>query len=187
MIDSLHNWQEIEAVLARLSEEDRKVLLPALTIDPLTGVLNRTTFFRELRTQLHRAEHNQEPLVYAVADIDNFKAYQDAHEEGHLAGDRVLRQVAQTIKNHVKDYDLVGRLGGEELGIVFLDVDLTEGLVAAERVRAEVQNSCPVTLSIGLSEYIPQRTEALELIATADRVMYRAKESGRNRIVAYKE
>ena len=123
-----------------------------------------------------------------MADIDHFKKINDRH--GHQAGDRVLAEVAQCLRKSVRDVDIGGRYGGEEFVVLLPETLPPQALLVAERVRHAVSDlkitseseRIPVTISLGLAgDQSPESLSAL--IKTADAALYRAKESGRNRVV----
>jgi diguanylate cyclase (GGDEF)-like protein len=131
-----------------------------------------------------------------MADIDHFKAFNDAH--GHLRGDVVLKKVASIILQNTRGIDLVGRFGGEEFVILLPKTTKQGALAAAEKLRQWMENevfpgaeqSQPdgrVTLSLGIAEFPIDSKDVYELLDLADRALYRAKESGRNRVVLWRE
>ncbi|WP_209010989.1 sensor domain-containing diguanylate cyclase [Labrenzia sp. PHM005] len=154
--------------------------------DALTGVLNRGAIFELLEHDLSKAKRNNKPVTVIMADIDHFKSVNDNH--GHIAGDAVLNLVATRIKNALRGYDHVGRYGGEEFMVVLSDTDLTATADIAERVRQSVEvlevqhedHTIQVTLSQGIA--MSNGNETIDdLVARADKALYRAKQDGRNR------
>lgn len=163
--------------------------------DPLTGIGNRRFFDQRLEEECARAVRNGRPLVMLLVDIDHFKQVNDAH--GHAIGDNVLRAVATRIRAELRTADILARYGGEEFTVLLPDTQITPALDIAERIRAVVESTGtdlfgnpipPVTVSIGIASVEELLTEpdplqlATHLEATADASMYRAKQSGRNRV-----
>jgi diguanylate cyclase (GGDEF)-like protein len=152
--------------------------------DALTGLLNQGEFHRRLEDECARAARYRRPLSLALLDLDHFKAINDSR--GHLVGDRVLQAVAGAIAPVVRPQDLLGRVGGEEFGLVLPETEADAAMAAAERVRVvveelRVEGIPPVTLSAGVAELAAGATPAT-LYAAADRVLYDAKRTGRNRV-----
>ncbi len=159
------------------------------THDALTGIWNRASILDFLKRELLRSQREKVAVGVILADLDHFKNINDTY--GHLAGDAVLREVAQRISAGVREYDAVGRYGGEEFLIV-LTACVEEPTKHAERIRMLVsaapvetaEGAIPVTLSLGAAwnrEFL-QDVEAL--LKLADLALYRAKRSGRNRVEA---
>jgi diguanylate cyclase (GGDEF)-like protein len=123
-----------------------------------------------------------------MADIDHFKRVNDAH--GHLTGDQVLVGVAGTLVNQLREYDLVGRFGGEEFVVLVPGADTLEACRLAERLRSRVRrlsvpaadDTVAVTVSVGVALFRTHGQDLIELLASADLALYRAKRSGRDRI-----
>lgn len=156
----------------------------AATHDALTGLVNRTGLDR-LRAQ-RDAQHRlaTQPYVLVVLDIDHFKQVNDRH--GHLFGDRALCAVADAISRSVRSTDVAARYGGEEFLVVLPDTRLAGGAEIAERIRAQVQALAlpvKVTVSVGIADGGPQDTPEA-VFERADQALYRAKQAGRNRVVA---
>jgi diguanylate cyclase (GGDEF)-like protein len=159
----------------------------ASTTDALTGVLNRGAFQQRLDDAL--AATNQEPLVLALLDLDHFKLVNDRH--GHPAGDRALRRFCEIVQAEARLDDALGRLGGEEFGLLLAGTDLDGAHSFADRLRATVARETAggevgLTVSIGLSESGPETTSE-DLLRSADVALYSAKGAGRNRVALYGE
>lgn len=159
------------------------------THDSLTGVWNRAAIFDVLKRELLRAQREGTSVGVLLADLDHFKKVNDVY--GHLAGDAVLREVAQRINAAVRTYDSVGRYGGEEFLVVLSGCE-EEPLRHAERIRALVsaepvvtrEGAIPVTLSLGAAISGLQLPEMEDILRAADAALYRAKRAGRNRVEA---
>ncbi|QLG95131.1 GGDEF domain-containing protein [Pseudomonas yamanorum] len=167
-----------------------QVLSDLAATDALTGVANRRTLDERLRLEWDRAQRSSEPLTLLMIDVDHFKAFNDRH--GHQGGDEALRTVANVIDSNIRrPADLAARYGGEEFAVVLPHTDSKGAWVIAEHIRSSVEHlprvagdTMPVTVSIGLSTWDKNnRTPLEELLLSADRALYEAKHSGRNRIV----
>jgi diguanylate cyclase (GGDEF)-like protein len=155
-------------------------------LDPLTGLLNRHALaprFVEISLQ---ARLSNQPVCLLLCDVDNFKAVNDIH--GHDCGDAVLRDVAYALRKHLRSFELVYRLGGEEFLIVLPGIEADGGRDVAERLRAAVEQTrplgFPVTISLGLSVAQGDQVDYNTLFKAADDALYEAKRAGRNRVVA---
>ncbi|MDH7499343.1 MAG: GGDEF domain-containing protein, partial [candidate division NC10 bacterium] len=129
-----------------------------------------------------RARRQKRPLCVLLFDLDNFKAYNDA--EGHLEGDRVLRQTSEIVVRSIRDHVDAGfRYGGDEFTVILPEIKKEEALAVAERIRSHVEkaNQGRVTVSLGLVEY-KDDYDMVSMIRYADRAMYTAKNKGGNRI-----
>ncbi len=171
--------------IARLRTQFERAAL----YDALTGVPNRRWLDQTLLRLVERNELGRESLCVAMIDIDHFKRFNDDH--GHQAGDRVLTRVARTLVEHLRPTDLFARVGGEEFVAIFPNTDTAGATIAAERLLASAASlrvvnedgtSLPaVTISIGLARAEPgQKADAL--LGACDAALYRAKDSGRNRV-----
>ena len=170
----------------RLAHRTRE-LAHAATIDPLTGLFNRRYFETRIEEEMERARRYAHDLALLIADIDNFKQLND--QLGHLAGDFLLKQVADILKRAVRVFDVCTRIGGEEFAILMPRSDITNGLMVAERIRQRVESASReagplpahlrVTISLGLT-VLRADTAPQALIARADRALYRAKADGKN-------
>lgn len=163
-------------------------LQAAARTDPKTGLLNAAAWQREADTEIVRARRTGETLALLIVDIDHFKRVNDTY--GHLVGDQVLIGVAATIRSQLRDYDVVGRFGGEEFVVLLPRADVTEARRVAERLRSRIgrmavpadENMVTVTISAGVAIMSMHGDDLIELLAAADLALYRAKELGRDRI-----
>jgi diguanylate cyclase (GGDEF)-like protein/PAS domain S-box-containing protein len=163
--------------------------------DPLTGLANRRKFAERFQYDLARAVRAQSPLSLLMVDIDHFKAINDQH--GHIAGDVCLKALAAILTGSVRAVDLVARYGGEEFVVLLPEMSADQSLLAAERVRSQVQahpvwigEGAPllaVTVSVGAATAESAALTQEDLLARADEAVYRAKRAGRNRVCGYAE
>ena len=167
-----------------------KVLSELAATDGLTGLANRRTLDQRLALEWERARRSTEPLSVLMIDVDHFKAFNDRH--GHQGGDEALRSVAQVIGRQIRrPADLAARYGGEEFAVILPHTDANGARRIAEHIRQGIQHlppvagdSEPITVSIGLSTWDKRSSASLEeLLLSADRALYEAKNSGRNRVV----
>jgi two-component system cell cycle response regulator len=164
--------------------------LSAATSDGLTGLFNHSYFKSFLGLEVKRSLRQGHPTALAMMDIDDFKACNDSL--GHLAGDRILSEVGQLIRQSVREIDLAARYGGEEFVVVLPYTELGGARVVAERLRTRVEahpfldgaaeSPTRVTVSIGLAVCPAHASSAEELIRRSDEHLYRAKREGKNRI-----
>jgi two-component system cell cycle response regulator len=167
--------------------EARQALKFEASHDPLLRIWNRTAIIDLLGTELGRAKRLQTSLSVFFADLDSFKHVNDSY--GHLVGDDVLRNAAERMSGAVREYDHVGRYGGDEFLAVLPDCNAEAAQEVAERVRQHICNipivtsPIPVTItaSIGVTQWHPGQ-EVRDLLRQADFAMYRAKRNGRNRV-----
>jgi diguanylate cyclase (GGDEF)-like protein len=158
--------------------------------DPLTGLFNRRHMEEFLARELLRANRNHKPLAVFMIDLDHFKEFNDSF--GHEAGDILLREVGALFSSQIRGGDIACRYGGEEFLIILMDANLDAARQRAENLKGQVRNLQvhhrgqtlrQVTVSIGIAAYPDHGTSAQEMINAADRALYRAKTSGRDRIV----
>ena len=171
--------QQLHDAMARLEEVAIR--------DSLTGLFNRRHFMERIEEELARSDRHQTPLHLALIDLDHFKQINDTW--GHQAGDQVLARFAETARSTLRRADLVARYGGEEFVILFTDGSPEDIRHVLERLRSALSalhfNGRPgfsVTLSAGLASWRPGDTVD-SLFQRADDALYRAKETGRNRLV----
>jgi two-component system, cell cycle response regulator len=169
----------------RIVELEEKLRRQA-TVDNLTGLLNRGAIMDRLETEMERALRESYPICVAIVDLDHFKKINDTF--GHSAGDTVLREAASKMSSVLRPYDAIGRYGGEEFIVVFPRCDESIASGIAERIRSSIaqriefdSQEVPVTASIGIARAVEPLT-ADEVIRAADDALFRAKESGRNRV-----
>ena len=172
----------------------RDMLANLSSLDGLTGIANRRCFDEHLDREWRRAARLSGPLSLVMMDIDFFKRYNDAN--GHLAGDECLKRVAQALAgNAQRPTDLIARYGGEEFAAILPETPLEGAVKMAEDCRADVEalaiphsdsaTSEVVTLSLGVASIIALAGASPDiLIEAADRMLYKAKGAGRNRVVA---
>jgi diguanylate cyclase (GGDEF)-like protein len=161
--------------------------------DPLTNLVNRRYLEERLQEELERSKRHRFSMGFLMVDIDDFKAYNDAH--GHQAGDLALEMTAQCLKTALRSADVAARYGGEEFSILLPQTGLSEAGVIAERIRRRIERtqfphgkSQPlgaVTVSIGVSAYGAELDTAAEIIYAADQALYAAKGRGKNCVQAY--
>lgn len=167
-------------------------LLNDARFDAKTKLLNAGTWEREAGAEVTRATRTRTPLAVALIDVDNFKVINDTY--GHLAGDKALQELSRTIKLFLREYDLVGRFGGEEFSLLLPQTDEHDARRVAERMRAHIAEMpidigdksgseiIRLTVSIGVAALSNSGRQLTELLATADAALYRAKRGGRNQV-----
>jgi diguanylate cyclase (GGDEF)-like protein len=157
--------------------------------DPLTGLNNRRYLNEALPRELLRAEHHHQPVGVVMLDIDHFKRFNDKY--GHDVGDKLLRTIGIFLKTHIHSEDVVCRYGGEEFILILPGASLTATQERADQIRiaiktlTEQHNEQPleqITISLGVAVYPDHGTTADALMLAADRALYDAKQSGRDRV-----
>ena len=152
--------------------------------DPLTGLANRRSLMERIEMEMSHALRADSPLTLAMIDLDHFKEFNDRY--GHVVGDTVLRSVSAMMVSNTRDQDLVARYGGEEFCLVLPDTDLIGGHHLLDHLRAGGRDSTAelgVTLSAGLTSW-DGIEDPVSFIERADRALYQAKNSGRDRVVS---
>lgn len=163
-------------------------LRAAARLDPKTGLLNAKAWQGEAEREIVRAHREHQPLAVLIADLDGFKAVNDAH--GHLVGDTAIMSAVTALTGGLRPYDQLGRFGGEEFTVVLPRTGSGEAARVAERLRRAVADTqvragdVPValTVSIGVSVLGEHGTDLTDLLAAADHALYRAKDAGRNQV-----
>lgn len=160
-----------------------------MSLDGLSNLLNRRTWYE---TSLRKWEGDK-GASFIMLDIDHFKKVNDTY--GHECGDLVIQSVSQTLLEQTRDYDIIGRLGGEEFGILLPQTHLKEAQEVAERIRQKVETTrifyngqeIRVTVSLGLIRNHGVIEDFNTLVVLGDKCLYKAKQTGRNRVVSYDE
>jgi len=172
------------AGLSQLRRTQSQLRLLA-THDPLTTVLNARAFASQLAQELGRNRRYGRPLALIYLDLDDFKKVNDAH--GHATGDAVLRLVADAMRSAVRQADVVGRLGGDEFGVLMPETDGTLAHAVATRlaggIRTVFRGTPSVTASIGVVAVSGTEAGSDELLRKADQAMYEAKRAGKDRVI----
>lgn len=194
----MKSMQRIAAMRHQLLDVSRELkkanaeLKQLVNVDGLTGLFNRRHMDKTLSVEMARCMRYQQPLTIVLTDVDYFKAFNDNY--GHLEGDDCLKKVATALRGVCKrTTDVVARYGGEEFALILTDTSPQGAEVMGEAVRKAVEdlqiphahssvaNVC--TVSVGVYTCIPQQSERIDtLLEKADAFLYRAKESGRNRV-----
>jgi diguanylate cyclase (GGDEF)-like protein len=198
------NFPELEARvrsmlrIKRLQDElelkNRELERISIT-DGLTGLYNHRHIHGLLGEEFERANRTGERLTVAMFDLDKFKSVNDTH--GHQAGDRVLAELSDILRETAREIDKLGRYGGEEFMTILPDTGIDDGAVFVERVRREVarrpfdigtDTPLHMTISAGVAEYpYDAATSPEALVRCADEALYAAKGTGRNKVVRYDE
>jgi diguanylate cyclase (GGDEF)-like protein len=151
--------------------------------DGLTGVYNHRYFHQRLRWYIEHMRRNPQTCSLFMIDIDDFKKYNDA--KGHLGGDKVLHNTAQLLLSGIRESDVVFRYGGDEFAIVMPRTTRKDAKIVGERLNKISEAKLPVTFSIGLASIPGDAQKKSELISNADKALYRAKETGKNKLCLY--
>jgi diguanylate cyclase (GGDEF)-like protein len=187
---TLAEWLASQAAVALENARLHDIVQRQAITDDLTGLVNRRRFIEALDAEIERARRFDSPLAIVLADLDNFKQVND--EFGHHGGDLVLRAFADLIRLHVRDVDVSGRIGGEEFAILLPETDSAGAAHVAERMRRSL-NDVSIPLSDGATIHVASSFGVAELardqvgedlLRAADTALYRAKDEGKNRVVA---
>ncbi|RKY89271.1 diguanylate cyclase response regulator [candidate division KSB1 bacterium] len=183
--DQLHQRMQ------ELSEARERLQQLAIT-DGLTGLFNYRYFREQLEHEINRAERHNLDVSLVMMDIDFFKYYNDRN--GHLAGDEVLKHIANILCSNVRKIDIAARYGGEEFALILPETDKNSAVIVAEKIRKlieddpipheETQPNGKLTISMGVSNFPDDSRTAKGLIEIADRRLYNAKQAGRNVVIA---
>ncbi|MCM8797635.1 MAG: GGDEF domain-containing protein [Candidatus Omnitrophica bacterium] len=166
----------------------KKVQELAIT-DTLTQVFSRRHFLERFNEELERSIKFKLHFSFLMVDVDHFKEINDNY--GHLVGDAVLREIAKGIKDNIRQIDFIGRWGGEEFAIIFVETEKNQAVLAAERIRKNIESNeinvyderLKGTISVGIATFPDDAADSALLIEKADKALYIAKEQGRNRVV----
>jgi diguanylate cyclase (GGDEF)-like protein len=176
------------ALAREKAEQQAEAFAHASVVDPVSGLFNRRYFHTRLEEELQRAQRHKTPVALLMIDIDNFKEINDRF--GHIAGDTVVKGIAEILRRSLRKFDLCSRFGGDEFAIVMPGSGPESAANIAERVRQRIEEykaedpelkDLRVTVSIGLS--VTYDLSGRELIGRADQAMYAAKRSGKNRVI----
>jgi len=186
---STAEWLASQAAVALDNARLHDIVQRQAITDDLTGLVNRRRFIEALEAEVERARRFDSPLAIVLSDLDNFKQVND--EFGHHGGDVVLRAFADMIRSQARDVDVSGRIGGEEFAILLPDTDRAGAALVAERMRHSLNSvaiavedtNLNVAASFGVAELVPGQTGD-DLLRSADAALYRAKDEGKNRVVA---
>ena len=184
--------------LDEIDREFHRQIHRLLSHDDLTGLLSSRSFFSELRRESARARAENRPFCVLMMDVDFFKIVNDTF--GHLTGSKTLEEIGYCIMQNLRSGDVAARFGGEEFAAFLLDAEIGQALVAAERIRSEIESQGftvirqgrpaekhHITISIGVASFPDDSRDIIELVEMADSALYRAKREGRNRICAYRD
>lgn len=180
---------EVNRATQELTEVNKKLAQQAIR-DGLTNLFNQSYVKGRLDKEFLRAREFKRPLSTLMLDIDNFKGYNDSY--GHLAGDHTLKSVGKIIRENIRHIDIPARYGGEEFLIILPETNHQDTQQIAERIRQDIarrffptrdhQSSTHITVSIGIGEITEEVANAKELIALADKMLYEAKNNGKNQV-----
>lgn len=187
-IKFLHD--ELEKKIIQLDEARKRLQQLAVT-DGLTGLFNHRFFKEQLMHEFNRATRTKSSLSLAMIDIDYFKFYND--ENGHPAGDIVLKKISKLIQRNLRKIDIAARYGGEEFVVILPETSHNAAKIVTEKIRRLVeeepiiheqkQPNKKLTISLGLATYPDDTKDPDKLISVADQRLYKAKQGGRNRVV----
>jgi len=196
MVDRSHTFcKNLLVVLSERVRSDNEYIASSLGVlrqaernahtDALTGLGNRHWMRTMFEREVTRTLHANRSLCLMMIDVDSFKAFNDRY--GHIAGDRVLVAVAETLREFLRPTDLVARFGGDEFAVLLPDLKLNQARQIAERLRQQIAKLSPpslstiITVSIGIADR-SENDDVATLVQRADAAMYGAKEAGRNRV-----
>lgn len=187
-----HLVQHFKKVIKDL-EDKNKVLGEQSSKDPLTGIFNRRVFNEHITIEFDRFRRYKTPFSVIFFDIDHFKNVNDKY--GHDVGDRVLIGIAKSTRKVLRTTDIFARYGGEEFTVILFETDLKHAVTVAKKLHVMIQETefdyedqvVPVTISIGVTEARESDTDSEDVVNRADKLMYQAKQAGRNRVVSDKK
>lgn len=172
--------------------EHRNILSELSRTDSLTGLINHGSWKDLLEAEFIKSRKQEHPCSIALIDIDHFKSINDTY--GHIMGDTVLKNISEALSENLRDTDLAGRYGGDEFCIILPSTSAEQASEILERLRSVVKENTDallpdlnISLSIGIAAYQPDITDAAMWLHAADKALYMAKASGRNRVVSIKD
>jgi len=181
--------EHFKQVITSLKDRNR-ILLEQSSRDPLTGIYNRRVFNEHLVSEFERFKRYKAPFSIIFFDIDHFKNVNDTY--GHDAGDRALKGIAKSTSGILRKVDVFARFGGEEFVIILYETELTHAMTVARKLRKLIAETrfeykdsvVPITISIGVTEARETDTDADDIVKRADKLLYYAKQRGRNRVIS---
>lgn len=186
----MHLHNELQHKVVELEKAQKKLRELAIT-DGLTELYNYRYFKGHLEQELRRSERNGSNVSVIMLDIDYFKNYNDNH--GHLAGDKVLKDIAYLLKSNIRRIDIAARYGGEEFSLILIETSKQSAIIVAEKLKSIVEqyefsyeNTQPngkLTISMGVATFPEDGTTLENVVHQADQRLYKAKALGRNRVV----
>ena len=193
LYDHAGNFAGVEGIYRDVTQRKNleRELQRLATTDMLTGIANRRAFLETAESAYAHSCHSGEPLTLLMLDLDYFKAINDRY--GHLEGDRALVAFAQAVKSQLRASDAVGRLGGEEFGVLLPLTTLAEGLEAAHRILQSVRalqlsddtgQAYRITTSLGVGAFRQNDRSLRDMLDRADQALYLAKHRGRDQIAS---
>jgi diguanylate cyclase (GGDEF)-like protein len=191
---TIHNMTDVVISQMKLSEisDINKTLEQITNHDNLTSLYNKMYIESQIQQEFNKAKRYGNIFSVLFFDIDDFKGVNDQY--GHLAGDEVLKKIAETMKNHLRQSDIIGRYGGEEFLILLPETNLESASMLAQRLRTTTESmttqykdtDIKVTISLGVVQFRPDIKNASQMIHEADLALYHSKKNGRNRVTRYK-
>ncbi len=193
MIYFLHKSNRLRRQANKKLEDINAQLYEVATKDGMTQVFNRRHFFESAQKSLARQQRNKSSSTFLMLDIDSFKKINDSH--GHSAGDKVIQEVAKTLNADMREYDILGRIGGEEFAMMITDCNVEGASEIANRLCRDVTEltvthngeDIGTSISIGLSQTLPEDSTVEQVLNRADIALYEAKTRGKNQVVVYSE
>lgn len=179
--------EKLEQEIEKKKRLEEKLILMS-RVDSLSNLLNQKHFWDLVEQKRRIAINAQHSICMAIIDIDNFKTINDSH--GHPKGDEVIKRVSQEIRDHVGEGHLVGRIGGDEFGILFIGQDSHKAYEVVDKLREKIASLClglsneqEITVSIGLAQLESDVNTVSQLYKKADTALYEAKHKGRNQVI----
>ncbi|MFM2130393.1 MAG: hypothetical protein RL477_1939, partial [Pseudomonadota bacterium] len=193
-IDAYHedSLAVLQTTLAKIRKHEQE-LRRTSRLDGLTGVLNRKAMMHALKKEIERSDRYGHPMAVLFVDLDHFKNINDSH--GHAFGDRVIKSICAKIRETIRLSDILARYGGEEFVVTLVECSPEDATRIAERLRRIIAGNViqkrdtevfvQVTVSIGMYLREPNERDPRTVLRLADRALYAAKKTGRNRVVVY--